>query len=330
MVRQRFQHKVITSPVTLPFIAIICTLFYAVACWLYPPLSPSYTSPFEGWVGGIVKSTNLRIIFAYLIFGFTGYLLREITLAYSLIRSRTTFQVSFYFLLVICFPALYAFSISNFIAPLFYISLFFLFRAYQRVNPVSLVFYAMAGIGLISLLFPQIIYFIPLFYIGLFQFNALSWRTFFAGVVGLAFPYWFLAGHAFFYNDMDLLYQPFLTLVNARFMDYSSITIAQYISFGMVVWLFLVGTFYHFSLGYNDKIRTRIFMNFLVTLGGFLILYIILQPSCYNPALQLLLPLTSLLSVRVYTASHSKTSTIFFMLTLFLLLLIAGFNVWQP
>ena len=102
-------------------------------------------------------------------------------------------------------PALYALLMGamfflhplrdcSYVAGCMLASYYLLFGAYQQPQAIQPMFHAFLCIGIGSLFFPQILYFVPfyLWYSSL-HLHALTWRTFWAAMTGILLPYWFMA-----------------------------------------------------------------------------------------------------------------------------------------
>lgn len=115
-------------------------------------------------------------------------------------------------------------------------------------------------IGLGSLLFPQLLYFVPLFYLGMISFRSLSLKSFFAGLTGLCVPYWLFFGYAFYYDKMNLFYHPLQELIHFQPISYGTLGMDRIISCGIITLISLVSSVHYFHVSYLDKVRTRIFL----------------------------------------------------------------------
>lgn len=89
--------------------------------------------------------------------------------------------------------------VCRFVPLAFLIATSQLFSSYESPYPAGSIFHAFFFIGLGSLLFPQLLYFVPLFYLGMISFRSLSLKSFFAGLTGLCMPT-ALFGYAFYYD----------------------------------------------------------------------------------------------------------------------------------
>lgn len=200
-------------------------------------------------------------------------------------------------------------------------------QGYQQSKPASYLFHAFVFIGMGSLLFPQLIFFVPVFWIGAYSFQSLHPKSFFASLIGWSVPYWFLLGYAYLSGHMDLFYQPFLELVNFRsillgFRPWELATI------GYILLLYMVSSSHCLIAGYEDKIRTRSYLHFLIFLNFCIFVYIGLQPALYPHLFSLLLIGTSILIGHLFVLTNSRSSNLFFIIMLVGLFTLFGFNLW--
>jgi hypothetical protein len=84
-------------------------------------------------------------------------------------------------------------------------ALMLLFDSYQDQMAVGKAYYAFLLLGISSMLDANIIFYLPLLWIMMkIIVYALSWRTFFASLLGLATPYWFMIGWLMWQKNGDL------------------------------------------------------------------------------------------------------------------------------
>ena len=81
--------------------------------------------------------------------------------------------------------------------------------------------------------------------------------------------------------------------------------------------------------GYEDKIRTRSYLHFLIFLTFCIFVYILLQPAQTFHLLPLLLIGVSILTGHFVVLTNSRASNVFFICALTGLILLFGFNVWM-
>ena len=110
----------------------------------------------------------------------------------SLIRVFSRLVSSAFLVLSIMIPSLMESLDGCLVQQLFSITRLLLFSAYQDHHAMGTIFFAFICLGLISLKFIQIAFFLPVVWIMLFTIlQAGSLRVFIASLLGLLLPYWF-------------------------------------------------------------------------------------------------------------------------------------------
>lgn len=328
MTRSRFQQKIVSGRFTLPAAITLSALVWMLAWGSAPGGIPSPLYPFWQNLLGLLPANFIGEAISFLVYGTTAYLLIELNNAYSLIRVRTTFPCTVFILSVSACPFLFPLQTGSIAGLCLLAGIYFLLRTYQKQEPAGRMFRAFLFLGAGTILFPGLFFYIPLFFIGAFKFQSLTFRTFFAGVLGWLFPYWFLLGHAYFYDRMELFYEPFEQLANILPIDYTLLE-PGYVLPGTLALLVAIVSAVHFWItGYEDKIRTRSFLNFiiLVTIGT--ILFCILQPQHLHSLYPVLLSGSSLLAGHLFANTSNRISNLFFIIFLILLAGTICYNLW--
>lgn len=325
---RRFQNRVTAGRFTLP-----AAIFISVVCWtLSAILLPDLESPKENYpLWNTFHSSCVPIwgtrLFSFILYSIIGYFLIELNNAFAIIRMRASVQTGIYFLLISVCPNLHVLYAGDLAAVAFLIALFFLFKSYQHPKPAGYIFHTFVFIGIGSLLFPQLTYFVPILWIGAYYFQSLHIKSFFASLVGWSLPYWFLLGYAYISGQMEIFYQPFLELVNFYPVRFS-FQPWELAANGYLLLLYIVSSSHCLIAGYEDKIRTRSYLHFLIFLNFCIFVYIGLQPALYPHLLSLLLIGTSILIGHLFVLTNSRNSNIFFIIMLVVLFILFGFNLW--
>ena len=97
---------------------------------------------------------------------------------------------------------------------------------------------------------------------------------------------------------------------------------------GYLFLLFIVSATHCLVAGYEDKIRTRSYLHFLIFLNFCLFAYVVLQPALSVHLLSLLLIGVSILAGHLFVLTNSRSSNLFFILSLIGLFALFGFNLW--
>lgn len=333
MRNKRLQSKVTAGRWTLPSIVFICTLCWVLSYFSMPDLTPAIGKEGGAALWQSTRSLLLpswadRIVSA-LIYAVIGYFLIELNNRFTIIRMRASVQTTIYFLLITVCPEMHLLYAGDVAALAFLISIYFLFKSYQQAQASGYLFHSFFFIGLGSIFFPQLTFLSVLWLLGAYRFQSLNPRSFCAAILGWMLPYWMLFGHAFFYDKMELFYRPFYDL--ATFGNIFDLTVLQpweFATLGFLLVLFIVSTAHCIFASFEDKIRTRAYLQFLIELTAFLFLIITLQPIQCNDLLSLLMITSSILIGHFFALTNSKTSNVFFIITMISLILLFAFNIW--
>ena len=160
-------------------------------------------------------------------------------------------------------------------------------------------------------------------------FQSLTFRSFCGAIIGWSIPYWFLLGHAFFHNEIELFYQPFIHLADFRDIDFGrDFQLWEVVTLGYLFILYIVSSIHCIVAGYEDKIRTRAYLHFLIFLNFCIFLFIVLQPALSMNLLSLLLIGISILVGHLFVLTNSKSSNLFFIGSMITLIALFCFNIW--
>ena len=307
---------------TLPAVIFICALCWVLTYFLFPD-SIASTTPKES--SSFLQSTRDLLlpgwaerIVSFLIYAIIGYFLIELNNQFSIIRMRASMQTAIYFLLVTVCPGMHLLYIGDIVALGSLISIYFLFKSYQQAQAAGYLFYSFFFIGAGSILFPQLTILSVLWLLEAYRFQSLTPRSFCGALLGWMLPYWMLFGHAFFYNEMELFYRPFNQLL--AFGEVFNLQILQpweLAILGYLLVMFIVSAVHCIAAGFEDKIRTRAYL-----------LLIALQPIYCSALLPLLIISNSILIGHFFVLTNSKSSNVFFIISLVGLILLFAFNIW--
>lgn len=210
--------------------------------------------------------------------------------------------------------------------------LLLIFKAYQDKEAAGWVFYAFFAIGLGSIVFVQLLYFVPILWILLgANILALSGRTFLASIIGLIAPYWFVGAYYILTGHLEVLASHFMTLAQLG----EPLAIATLGEHRLVTLLFIlliaVISSVHFILySYKDKIRIRMIYEMLITLDTCCFIFILLQPQHADMLLSMSIVTTAPLCGHLLALSHTRLSNVFFFVTIAVAVAITAYNLWMP
>lgn len=331
MRQNRFQNRVTAGRFTLP-----SSILLSLACWTVAattlPLRTitDHSTGYSLWhmLGLPHLSAGASLVAGYLLYGLTAWLLIVLNNTYAIIRMRASVQTTVYLLLVAVCPTLHPLHAGNVAALALLLALYFLFGSYQHSQPAAGVFHAFVFLGLGSMVLPQLTFLVPVFWIGAYNFKALQPKSFVASLLGWSLPYWFLLGHAYCHGQMELFYQPFHEL--ARFTPVGrEWSLHEVATLAYLLVLLAVSAGHCLVAGYEDKMRTRSYLHFLIFLSICLLAFMVLQPPLVVRLLPLLLVPASVLIGHLFVLTSSRASNVFFVAALAGLFILFGFNLWM-
>ena len=242
-------------------------------------------------------------------------------------------MVSCSFLALLTMTGLPHLSLKSSIVTMCFIAFYLIiWNCYQDKRSTGWTFYAFACIGLASMVFVQIGYFMPILWIMMMVFTlSFSVKTFFATLVGLIVPYWFAAGYFFYTDNIQGLADHFCKFINySELFDYSQVTDHQVLDLSFVILLTIIGSIHFIRTSYGDKIRTRMIYETFIMISVACIIFIVLQPQYIQELGGILIVNTAPLIAHFITFTRGKFTNISFILLLIMLVLIMAYNILVP
>lgn len=305
MRENRFQVNIATGRLTLPVVILVCLIVWGIG------------------------TTEWNDLGTWGITAFCGYLMIEMNTKFTLIRTRTTLPACIYWYLISIFFFIHTFEWSNFAPLAFLLSIFNLFMGYESSKAPIHVFHAFFFLGLGSLAFPQLIYFTFLLIISTITFRAMNAKSFFASILGLLTPYWFLFGYAFYQNEMPVFYTLVKEIYHFYPIHYFEIQATEIIAGIFSTILLVISSLHYFQVAYLDKTRTRIFLSFIAFSGWWTTLFMILQPQHLHVLLPIQLISSAFLAGHLFTLTRNRFSNILFIVTFILFIALTIFYLWM-
>lgn len=327
MKRQRFQNIVTAGRLTLPAAILISVVCWVLTASLLPSFKPLVNNNSIWNILNFNIYSWAHILLSSLLYSLIGYIMIELNNMFAIIRMRASMQTTIYVLMISICPSIHILYIGNLAALTFLIALFLLFKSYQQSRSAGDLFHSFVFLGIGSLLFPQLTLFAPLFWIGAYSFQSLHSKSFFASLVGWSLPYWLLLGYSYSSGQMELFCKPFKELfifspIQFSFQPWELATL------GYLLLLYIVSSCHCLMAAYQDKIRTRSYLHFLILLNLCIFVYIGLQPASGIQLLPILFIGVSFLAGHLFVLTSSRSSNIFFIFAFIGLFILFAFNIW--
>lgn len=250
----------------------------------------------------------------------------------SLMRTYSR-MVSCSFLVFITMTSLPAPSFKASIVTMCFIAFYLIiWNGYQDKQSSGWTFYAFFCIGLASMVFIQIGYFLPVLWLMMMVFtNSFSIRNFFASLIGVMMPYWFSAGYYAYTDNMQGLANHFMEFINYKeLFDYSQITDHEVVNLVFLTILGVIGSIHFLHTSYADKIRTRMIYDTFTMVNFVSLAFIILQPQHIKELGGIMIVNTAPLVAHFITFTRGKITNIMFISMLVIVVLILLYNIFIP
>lgn len=328
MRNRRFQNKVTAGRFTLPAAMLIATVCWTAAALLLPDTGLGDAGP--QWLQSLAARPAghwFLPLAGFLLHSAVAFFLVNLNNAFALIRVRASIQSAIYFLLIAALPAVHEALAGLLCSVCCLIALQLLFSGYRQEQTSGTLFHCFALAGIAGMIVPPYMLLVPLLWTGAFSFFALNLRSMAASVVGFAFPWWMAVGYAT------------LTGHTADFLQYigdirlfrplwTGFDLLQSVSLAFLFVVYAVSAVHCLLAGYEDKIRTRTYLYFLVFFGFCQFVLVALQPYLFASFCPLLVCTTSILAGHLFALTGSRLSNAFFIFTLAGTLFLYFYQLW--
>lgn len=190
--------------------------------------------------------------------------------------------------------------------------LLFLLRTYQKPNATGLTFYAFCALGIGSIVFPQILLFLPVLWIVMAVcMQSFSPRVLLSSVFGIITPYWFVVAWLIYIDNIDWLGSHFLSVFQfCKPFFAAGVGLHEWLTFAFVLLCAIIGGVHFVLFSYQDRIRIRMIYELFITLNCITVIFAILQPQHFDFLLGMSIVLTAPLIGHWLALTHSRLSNI--------------------
>ena len=264
-------------------------------------------------------------------FALAAFLMVELNNINALIRIYSR-MVSCSFLAMSCMLCFLFPSTSGAItAPLIIGSMVSLFVGYQDKLAAKPSYYGFLLIGLASMVFVHILFFVPLIWLLMaFLLQCFSWRTWVASILGLLTPYWFGCCWWAWQQDFTFLFNHFIALGDfARPLDFSLLTVPQTVSLAVIMLFAVIGIVHYIRKYHDDKIRIRLIYGIFIWTDLAAALFLVLQPQHYDYLIRMMVINTAPLIGHFLALTRTRWTNMAFFAIVAIVLIMTGFNLWM-
>ena len=324
--RNRIQEKISGSIFLLPVCAVAATVL-----WLFP-LHDITVGSVLGWALCIL----------------TAYVLMEANSSLGLIRVRTRMVSCVWMLLAAAMPFMHLLGKPAVCALCLSVSLLLLMKCYQLHNPQFYVYHSFLFLSLGDVCSLAVIPMALLFYAYLAVFlRSLTWKGFWAGILGFATPYWCWFAYCLLTDNIDVFIghfhdevyplaslatdgNPVQTFVTSLMSECAALPLVLKVSWAYLAVLSLVSVAHFLRNAYNDKIRVRMFMYIFVSQALALLLASPFFPSSLTTVLAMLIVCVSPLAAHWLTLGGGRFAGVMLAVVTLSLVSVSYVCLWMP
>ena len=302
-----FQKSIASSQVTLPIVAAVVFIL-----WFLLPTANTQLPDYGLWrhVPSFLQEGNWALGIGAICAALAVYLMAELNNANVLLRVNSRMLSSMLVLLLGLAVMCHRFQPGCVLMLLSLISFFPLFATYQQPNPL-LTFVTYLLVSVASLVFPQLLWLVPVYWFIQGYFRAFSLRCCIASLLAVMVPYWFYGGIAVLTASLPDFLDHCQEVISFQVYDYTQLNLRDLILYAFILLLHLTGAIDFYIHQFMDKTRTRIIYNVLIVYGIVIAIWIGIQPQYFATLLPLLLISTSIVFGHFFTLTHTRFTHIY-------------------
>ena len=256
----------------------------------------------------------------------TAFLLLYLTQTFVIIRNRTFLPAFFYLLFTGTIPDLYSDLSGSVSAVCILLCIFFLFASYQqeRSQGYSLNIALILTMG--SFLWAPLLYFFPVFWLGMYQLRSLNFRSFIASLLGFITIYLFAFTWNFHQGTLAAFFQEnpdWQALIHIQPLGFD---LWECLIIGFLAMLFLLSGGGIFVSSVSEKVKTVKALRFLYVVCALIFILLLLQNDWKEEWFSILCVPLSLLVTHLFALTEK---TIVRWLMLVAILFFLGMLGWQ-
>ncbi len=308
-----------------------------IFCWIagyvdsvgYPVYGEVTAPPLWNALCRVLPGKLFTYLIGFLLMAGGAFLVHRANYALMLIREKTLLPFLFYALLTSSNPDLFPLKSASVGVFCLILALYQLFTSYHAPEAADKAYNASLMISVGSLLWIHILWFFPLFWLGMYNFRALNIRTFAASLFGILTVYWFVLGWCVWERDFTAFAVPFASLLKIRLLAVPEMGIIDGAQIAWVAGLTVIASVNIVTHEYEDSLRTRQFLSFLITMAvwSFGLFFIYGQSS--EEFLEMACVPASILIAHFFTVNRGKYIFGLFHVSVALFIALLVIRIWN-
>lgn len=315
----------------------VVVLLVCIGCWIvsylnsvgYPVYGEVTATPLWNAICQVLPGKAFTYGIGMLLMFGGAFLLHRANYILVLIREKTLLPFLFYVLFISTNPDFLPLKSTSLGVFCLILAIYQLFTSYHDPQAKSNAYNAALLIGVGSLLWVHILWFLPLFWMGMYNFRTLNIRTFLASLLGIGTIYWFLFGWCVWFRDFTPFTIPFATLFKIRFLISQELGLLDWIG---ILWMALLTTVSAINIithEFEDVLRTRQFLSFLIAMSVWAFALYLLYEQVSEEFLETACIPASILIAHFFTVMRGKVIFWTFYSTIVLYITLLVLRLWN-
>lgn len=320
------------TPFTTVYMVTGCIVCW-IACYIasigYPVYGEITETPAWNWVCQHLPEKELTYSLGFLLMAGGAFLIHRTNYILILIREKTLLPILFYVLFISTNTDFLPLKSTSFGVLFLILAVYFLFNTYHNDRDKQNLFNAALSIAIGSLLWVHMLWFIPLLWYGMYKFRSFTPQTALATLLGVIVVYWIILNYSYWTDD----YRPFVVLAESLFkirpLGIIGNNWTDWIVISYMIILILLASAHILAHEYEDNLRTREYLSFLIILAIYSFALYFLYEQSSEEFLQIAYFPISILAAHFFTVVKNRATYWLFHVSVLLLVTLLLIRVWN-
>ena len=312
-------------------------LLVCFACWVlsffnsvgYPIYGEVSDTPLWNTICQALPGKEVTYISGLILMIGGAFLLHRANYILVLIREKTLLPFLFYILFISTNPDFFPLKSTSVGVFCLILAMYQLFISYHDTEAKEEAYNAALLIGIGSLLWVHLLWFLPLFWIGMYNFRTLTLRTFLASLLGVATVYWFLLGWCVLQRDFTPFTVPFSMLFKIRFLATEAPAFLNWVTILVIALLTVIASVNILSHEVEDSLRSRQYLSFLILMSAWAFALYFLYEQVSEEFLETACVPTSILIAHFFTVTKGRMVPWLFGASVVILVAASFIRLWN-
>ena len=299
--------KTVSNRLTMLLTITVCLICWVVSFFYVsglPFVRKSAVIPFWDSISVLLPYRLMSYLLNLLVFAFSAFVMQRISDIELLIRERTRLPFMIFMLLISTNGGLFSFNAISVVLLCLVGVIYALFMSYHVPEAVGRFYNAGFFIGVAGLLLPQVLWFIPLLWIGMYRFRSLDFKSFGASLIGILIVYWFVLGWCIWKHDFSIFAMIYTALIDFNFFSVTDLLHSYQLGFLSLIILLFIAFFHVHMDALNHSVRVRQMLSFLIYMSVCALILVLLYGNDIDSFLAILYLLSAVLVA--YTIENSR------------------------